>query len=440
MSILKLKTIYLLKEKSREKVENVTLSTDEQNVTNLLQQYGRNLFVTYTTVHKIGVNPQSHFETPLGVYCYQVDSFDMEQIIEGSMPYTGSDEWKYAFFFTIDPGSKIVNVNNSGESDFEQEAKKSVSSYLVQDDATRVWADEAKYDTYFSKFWNVTRNLAHGNIANWNKLLRNNGIDIVVDYGSGTIHPNEPIQAVVLNPVIIKPVYKIVSRSEKTLEIAGRDVRNIVNMSTRKKEGIQTTNDEKLLIAASRYPKEHIRKYVAQNENTPPNILKRLLNDKSKTVKLAAMENPKTPSEDLFNLAKTVADGKFGLDTINFAYSLLINHRLTFPMLITLAKSNEIMKNNGYVFEYRLRAMLNEMSPEDLEEVFNTNPELLKSVISKIDNRYLLEKIIKETNNNVIKIFVLSNPNCPTNIVTSFLNDHDDDVRSAANNSYKNKK
>jgi len=57
------------------------------------------------------------------------------------------------------------------------------------------------------------------------------------------------------------------------------------------------------LEALSSHSKSKIRQRVAENENTPSNILERLVKDPDSEVRLAAGTNPSTPVDLVYSLA-----------------------------------------------------------------------------------------------------------------------------------------
>jgi hypothetical protein len=196
------------------------------------------------------------------------------------MPFTGINKWKYIFFFTLSPGANVVHINKNGKTDFDEQAKHFSEEYLASNPSAKTWAAEAgEYAPPIRIFWNITRNLTKGNIANWNKVLRKHGIDAVVDYGKGIIHGNEPIQAVILNPTIIKPVHKILSSLEKTYLQNKKGVLDFYDDDNINQ--LMTTKDQSMILKGVLSKSLSAIKAVAQNPNTPTNVLKKFLSDRN---------------------------------------------------------------------------------------------------------------------------------------------------------------
>lgn len=290
-SKLLLKEVYnfypLVTEKSRDKIENVKLDDDATNIKKLIEKYGEKLFVTFTAIDKIGINPRSRFNTPLGVYCYPVNMFEINSILTGDMPFTGNSQWEHIIFFTLKHTHKTPFIYEDGLSDLDITFKKYVDSLIKQHNEASYWAQETKLKTDFGRFWNITRNLADGNIAKWNKILRDFNIDAVVDYGSGIIHQMEPVQAVILNPSLIQPVYKVDRQIQKE--------KIIINTSNVK--DILKYGPEKLLSKVISSDNQAVRETAAKYSKLPKHIMMRMVKDKSGVVRRVLAQNENIPIE-----------------------------------------------------------------------------------------------------------------------------------------------
>jgi hypothetical protein len=63
--------------------------------------------------------------------------------------------------------------------------------------------------------WNATRHLSGFNPPKWTALMRSMGFIGAIDYGTRTIHPNEPYQAVFFDPGSIQPLEFIHNKNTK---------------------------------------------------------------------------------------------------------------------------------------------------------------------------------------------------------------------------------
>lgn len=185
-----------------------------------------NLFVTFVYQDKVGINPKSIYDTPIGVYTYPLDFiYDEEDV-----PFRGDK--KPNKIKVLKQLSNKVLSNDLSDGEYERQIKK-IENIVEESDKysytfkkglkeyIKRWEDAARKQTNFGSLWNVTRMITMDFYANknskatgptknnpvaWTKLLIDLGYDIVIDYGTGTIHPLEPTQAVFLNPKSYKVV------------------------------------------------------------------------------------------------------------------------------------------------------------------------------------------------------------------------------------------
>src|SRR5574337_1380847 len=54
-------------------------------------------FFTMTEINKVGVNPQSGYSTPLGVYCYPLTKEYYHKLIAGTLPFAGDKPYVNVF-------------------------------------------------------------------------------------------------------------------------------------------------------------------------------------------------------------------------------------------------------------------------------------------------------------------------------------------------------
>jgi hypothetical protein len=195
-------------------------------------------YISFTSIEKIGINPQSTFRTPLGIYAYPLKqvwkryNIENKKVVGRSVPYAGDNP--YVWLVKKKDGIKFVNsAEEYTEANLESDKQK-LLVYVLQnvqryyksfnvDHPARLkestvinhftlWGNKAKKNIPVSKLWNITRNLAFRGrdienaegttttsiITNWNTLFYK-----VLGYygfadntGVGYIHESEPIQAV----------------------------------------------------------------------------------------------------------------------------------------------------------------------------------------------------------------------------------------------------
>lgn len=212
----------------------------------LRESHGSELFVSFTMAFgkddqrsplgvKLGINPQSDFETPIGVYCYPIDVVIEHTEIEGfddflgtangglQAPFTGNEDWEKLWVFRIS-GNNILTPDLSKEDYKLALAKLPLITGLDKETIDEAIANgrQVSFASGFSvlccHLWFITRRLAKltttGNfITKWNYYLRSLGFTAVSDPGIGFIHNHEETQTVVLDPRVIK-VIDIVNRHD----------------------------------------------------------------------------------------------------------------------------------------------------------------------------------------------------------------------------------
>lgn len=207
-----------------------------------------NLFVSFTALDKLGINPGSTDSTPLGIYAYPADYVISEIGSDEPMtnlPYAG--EHQFANLFKAK--GNIINIQTIDRASVDQYYQR-IRDYLetigedqyVFDQFDKAIAEasaKAKINTAGGRLWYVTMEVAHllaesgsGNVpVAWNKLMRAIGIDGCVDIGrdgegAGIIHENEPCQAVFFSIASVTDVNRVYNRYSadkvKSAVISGR--------------------------------------------------------------------------------------------------------------------------------------------------------------------------------------------------------------------------
>lgn len=195
----------------------------------VLKKYvDQDYYISFAAIDKIGINPKSPYNTPLGIYTYPLtDRIYNDMLKNGSskaVPFAGENP----FIWVLQPTTKNVLWlgNDYTRLDFRIDLEKMrqyfVDSNLLSETAFNEYVEDYKQDAYDSSYskqmWNVTRMFAklHLKISSqktpvkWNWLMRNIlKYDYAVDFGSGTIHEMEPEQAVFFSKKAISVVERI---------------------------------------------------------------------------------------------------------------------------------------------------------------------------------------------------------------------------------------
>ena len=177
--------------------------------------------ISMTNLPKLGLNPQSRYDTPIGIYFYPADYY-VEQ--HGRVPFQHRAPYINVFEYT----GSVLNLGEYTWEDYHRDINDRLrtgyaNSYLetVIDRARHTAEAEAKFKTAAGQMWYVLmktsdwqqdtkeRSAATRASVTWNQLLRHLGYTAVIDPGTGTIHEGEPTQGVILDPRAIQMITRI---------------------------------------------------------------------------------------------------------------------------------------------------------------------------------------------------------------------------------------
>lgn len=188
----------------------------------------KNLFVSFTDLPKLGINPQSRYNTPIGIYAYPAEYVVDKTTQYGeksstltmqSLPFAGGKPW--ANIFRARVGANIINLKRLTEAEYNDYCEKLIdlltkipskfkgtTEVLDRQNAEVVvlnlMEDSIGFarvsSSYGGRLWYITY-IISGNIPGnkpvvWTSLFRRIGIDGFVDPDTEIIHPSEPTQAV----------------------------------------------------------------------------------------------------------------------------------------------------------------------------------------------------------------------------------------------------
>lgn len=187
----------------------------------------KNLFVSFTKLPKLGINPQSHYNTPIGIYAYPAEYVIEKTTQYGnksstfsmrSLPFAGNQPW--ANIFRASTGANIIDLDTLTQKEYNDYCEKliylltkigskfrGIVEVLDRPLAEAIVLDlkyksdvRAKVASYGGKLWYITYfisdNIPGKKSVVWTSLFRQLGIDGFVDLDNGIIHPSEPTQAV----------------------------------------------------------------------------------------------------------------------------------------------------------------------------------------------------------------------------------------------------
>lgn len=171
---------------------------------------------------KIGINPKSQFDTPIGVYCYPV----IEVV---NNPRLGTYAVDRKIVQIIEANFSIGHINDLAKyTSFDADYQKAINMFGVgEGDLVEITAMAKRYPTFSIAtndqpylFWAMTLylslrasnmlnhinnvgntlNLSGKHISKWNAVIRKLGYHWIADRSAlGIIHKNEPAQAVFLD-------------------------------------------------------------------------------------------------------------------------------------------------------------------------------------------------------------------------------------------------
>lgn len=163
------------------------------------------LFVSFVSVDKIGINPKSTFKTPNGVYTYP-----MKFLLDGNVvPFRGMNKPKKIKILKA-ISDKVLDHSLSNKN-YKIAVDELVKNYRDRFDVNNIekyledFEDMNSEENNYKKLWKLTFQIK-SNSNDWSKMLIDLGFDWSNDKGEGIIHKSEPTQAVFLNPKSYKVV------------------------------------------------------------------------------------------------------------------------------------------------------------------------------------------------------------------------------------------
>ncbi|KAI9549443.1 hypothetical protein GHT06_001843 [Daphnia sinensis] len=149
--------------------------------------------ISMTDIPKLGINPQSGYDTPIGIYFYPCNYY-LEQI---SIMMDCHSNMNVAYCKKLD---------HDLQAEFNIAIDAMSEDALVKSNAGMFWYLTLTLSNYLMNGSKLT----NGNSVPvmWNKLLRKLGYSSIVDT-NGVVHKNEPTQGVIFDPRIILSNYTI---------------------------------------------------------------------------------------------------------------------------------------------------------------------------------------------------------------------------------------
>jgi ribosomal protein L24 len=226
---MRVRDLYLTeRDQPRRRVEDIILDRYEQD--------HQNLFATYTVIDKVGINPRSGYNTPLGIYCYPMAHVIKTIKNSGASGVEYMGDSPYITVFRAVRPERGMDLAAYTDQDYDRDLSR-LRDYFVN---RRSWLSDSSFDNTVNQavyhahrsanqtaanMWNITRTLAdhvgsrrlaewsdtrqaQRSSVVWNGILRNIlGYDYAVDpRGYGIIHTAEPTQAVFFSKPALRSV------------------------------------------------------------------------------------------------------------------------------------------------------------------------------------------------------------------------------------------
>ena len=181
-------------------------------------------YISFTKLDKLGINPQSEFSTPLGIFAYQLKETWKEYGVDkykDFRQYPFANENPYIWLFKAKEPSTVLNLSKYTKSDYKRDIvklKELPNTVIDWDSFIKRVEDDSKIEGAAGYIWNLTRWVAN-NYTNPNKPYLNLNIKWsnilrklysgVVDNGNEIVHENEPIQSVFFSKSAIELIKKV---------------------------------------------------------------------------------------------------------------------------------------------------------------------------------------------------------------------------------------
>lgn len=163
------------------------------------------VYISFTHINKIGVNPSSSYSTPNGIYTFPLavtwEMYDVDKHQDFSAyPFVNDDGARpYIQVLKRNSVGKTLNFDEYAKEDLHRDVKKLRTLYDPNqiDELFNYSINTARVQNPGGHLWSITYNLTK-DANKWAELFRKLGYGLIVDYNHSIIHKSEPCQAVFL--------------------------------------------------------------------------------------------------------------------------------------------------------------------------------------------------------------------------------------------------
>jgi hypothetical protein len=222
-----------------EKRRNPHLNPKEFLVS-MLDRYAKedDVYVSFTEIDKIGLNPKSRYDTPLGIYCYPLKAAAeyYKRRDNGMIHFPFAAQAPFINILRAKPEDKILVISKYTDEDsnkdieilrkkYEEELKKDGEDFDV---LLKNASDTTNYKKYpVGTIWNFMRiisdKMSKGKASTtWNVILKTVlGYDLIVDDKAyGVIHSAERCQALFTHTGGFNLIQRVKNTPTKTLSLS----------------------------------------------------------------------------------------------------------------------------------------------------------------------------------------------------------------------------
>lgn len=261
---------------------------------------------TMTDIPKVGLNPRTSFNTPAGVYAFQLNQAYYKKLVENKLPYVSNAP--YCNIMKLNFGAGKWLITSKKGLDTASDADVELVKQKVGPDAVRRASIVGSHWSYgndskiFDLTYYATKGQPRSTVA-WAKLLRELGYIGIYDPGNKVIHENEPMQLVCLDPRAYEWIETYETREIRKKELAPNiqkksptetpeglrqwaDDFDPKNPKTQSKDlfkaadilkGVLRSDPETLQIVFDKFPNQDKYSYVTRNPQASLEMLREVI-------------------------------------------------------------------------------------------------------------------------------------------------------------------
>ena len=242
------------------------------------------IYISFTSLPKIGINPSYGYSNPIGVYAYP-----LQTVLEGKAPYAKDRTYLQVLHHTK-MGKYIRDLSSLSQTEYKDITSKLGDMFI----ASKKFKDKNEFLDYLKKIEQGASNKSYGGVLFYlivklnnfdpvkqTKTWRTLGYNMLGDLkGDGIIHPNEKEQVVFLEPSAYKHI-DMIHKKVKPPKERGKGVGSIEEMidtfqeSLREHKSIPT----ELLKTLSKYEPAILIKGLKNSNKLSNDIVYRMLDD-----------------------------------------------------------------------------------------------------------------------------------------------------------------